>query len=301
MSALRSIRLAAVALALAFAIPGARADGIFNPGSSGSSVCGTSGQVQYNNAGSCGGFSLGTNVQTALGLTLNGSGALAATTNPAFVTPALGVATGTSLALGGATPGTNAFAVNGTTLLNGNVTIGSSSVTELFNVVSTSGAVFLSAYGGSPLQLSLANNASFGFNPNSSVTGANDTNLYRDAAGILAQRYGANAQIHRVYYSYTDASDGAWASMDAGVTTAGVVTFGTNGNGTGASTLGKLQFNVLGVNKLDYGVTTAGTWTTGGTFAAAAYIAGGSAGVSCAANSVTLLTEVVTNGIVTHC
>lgn len=45
--------------------------------------------------------SLGSGVLTALGLTLNGTGALAATTSPVFVTPTLGVASGTSLALTG--------------------------------------------------------------------------------------------------------------------------------------------------------------------------------------------------------
>jgi hypothetical protein len=46
---------------------------------------------------------LGTGVATALAATLNGSGALAATTSPTFVTPTLGAATATSIALGGST------------------------------------------------------------------------------------------------------------------------------------------------------------------------------------------------------
>jgi hypothetical protein len=55
--------------------------------------------------------------------TLNGSGNLVATTGASLVTPALGVATATSLAIGGATIGSNALAVTGTTAL-ANTTIG---------------------------------------------------------------------------------------------------------------------------------------------------------------------------------
>ncbi|MBI5465974.1 MAG: hypothetical protein HY974_01645, partial [Candidatus Kerfeldbacteria bacterium] len=51
-----------------------------------------------------------------------GSGAAVFANTPTLVTPILGVASGTSLALGGATIGTNALAVTGTTLLTGNVT-----------------------------------------------------------------------------------------------------------------------------------------------------------------------------------
>jgi hypothetical protein len=66
----------------------------------------------------------GTGVLTALGLTANGSGAISLTTSPAFVTPALGVATATTLAVGGATIGANAFAVTGTAIFSGNLTAG---------------------------------------------------------------------------------------------------------------------------------------------------------------------------------
>lgn len=65
-------------------------------------------------------------------VSFNGSGVLQASaalpsglsaTNMALTTPAIGVATGTSLALGGATLGTNAFAVTGTTALGGELTL----------------------------------------------------------------------------------------------------------------------------------------------------------------------------------
>lgn len=62
---------------------------------------GTSGDVEFNNAGVLG----------EKGVT--GTGLVALATSPALVTPALGAATGTSLAIGGATLGSNALAVTG--------------------------------------------------------------------------------------------------------------------------------------------------------------------------------------------
>lgn len=52
-----------------------------------------------------------------------GSGALVFATSPTLVTPILGVASGTSLALGGATIGANALAVTGTTALGSSLSI----------------------------------------------------------------------------------------------------------------------------------------------------------------------------------
>ena len=73
---------------------------------------GTTGRVLYDNAGV-----LGEMTNTGTG-TVN-----VLQTSPALITPALGIATGTSLALGGATIGTNALAVTGTqTITGGTVT-----------------------------------------------------------------------------------------------------------------------------------------------------------------------------------
>lgn len=53
-----------------------------------------------------------------------GTGALVFATSPALVTPALGVATATTLAIGGATIGANGLAVTGTSLFNNTITVG---------------------------------------------------------------------------------------------------------------------------------------------------------------------------------
>lgn len=63
--------------------------------------------------------------------------------------------------------------------------------------------------------------------------GASDVVLARDAAGILAQRNGANAQKLKVYRSYVDSSNGSWIEIDANSN--GNAYIGTNKNGSGVS------------------------------------------------------------------
>lgn len=66
-----------------------------------------------------------TGTMTVLGNTTTGSGStLVLASSPSLTTPALGVATGTSLALNGATLGTNALAVTGTANISGNTIVG---------------------------------------------------------------------------------------------------------------------------------------------------------------------------------
>ncbi len=74
--------------------------------------------------------------------TSTGTGNNVFATTPTLVTPVLGVATGTSLALGGATLGSNALAVTGTTLLSGALTYGG---VTLSNSVTGTGSMVLSA------------------------------------------------------------------------------------------------------------------------------------------------------------
>jgi hypothetical protein len=88
-------------------------------GSGGVFISGSStGQTQIGNGG--GGVLVGSAL-TYGGVTLansvTGTGSMVLSTSPSLVTPALGVATATSLALGGATIGTNALAVNGTSVV----------------------------------------------------------------------------------------------------------------------------------------------------------------------------------------
>jgi hypothetical protein len=76
-----------------------------------------------------------------------GSGAVVLATSPTLVTPVLGAATATSLAIGGATLGTHALAVTGTSTFNNNIGLGGNATTfiGLANSLSITGAT--SAYG----------------------------------------------------------------------------------------------------------------------------------------------------------
>lgn len=89
---------------------------------------GTDTRILRNNAGVLGEY------------TISGSGTVVAmATSPVLTTPALGVATGTSLALNGATIGSNAFAVTGLSALGSTLTITPS--TEVSPLILTGGTL----------------------------------------------------------------------------------------------------------------------------------------------------------------
>ena len=71
---------------------------------------GTNTRVLFDNVGVLGEYAI------------SGTGSVCMTTNCQMTTPTLGVAAGTSLALGGATIGPNALAVTGSSLFTGNMT-----------------------------------------------------------------------------------------------------------------------------------------------------------------------------------
>lgn len=91
---------------------------------------------------------------------------------------------------------------------------------------------------------SVVSSGSFGWDANASnITDVLDTIIVRDAAGIVAQRNGTNAQTSRVYGTYTDASNYVRASLSSSST---LVTLAAETAGTGA-------------DNVDINITTAGT------------------------------------------
>lgn len=91
---------------------------------------GTTTRILYDNAGALGEYPIGTGVATFLATPSSanlaaavtdeaGSGPLVFANTPTLVTPVLGVATATSLAIGGATLGSNGLAVTGHVLVEG--------------------------------------------------------------------------------------------------------------------------------------------------------------------------------------
>lgn len=126
--------------------------------------------------------------------------------SPTLVTPTLGVAAGTSLALGGATIGTNALAVTGTALY-------SSSVSALSFVGTAGGSAWLSSTNGT-MGFSAATNLQW--SSTASATGTADLFVTRLGAGILRARAASSAAASFSLGVYTVATLPAAATIGAG-------------------------------------------------------------------------------------
>ena len=214
-------------------------------GGGGGSPGGSNGQIQYNNSGAFGGTATGTGVLTALGSNLNGSGALVATTSPTLVTPILGAATGTSLALGGATLGSNALAVTGPIALSGSV------AAQVF--ISTNGNT--TALSGSPIEFWTAQNRS-GTRMLSTTNNAGIAGIvsFNSAIGFGADAFFADTFLTRLTTASLQLGAAANGTPVANTLSIGESATGTNivgangtirpGNGTGSGGGGSLFFDV---------------------------------------------------------
>lgn len=147
---------------------------------------GTDGRVLYDNAGVLG------------EKTVTGTGSAVLATSPTLTTPALGVATGTSLAIGGATLGSNALAVTGTASFNSTVTLGDLAITGKI-VANTAG-------------VRLASNLIYGFSSATDNSTASDTTLSRNAAGVV--QFGTTAAN----------ASGSWLAANGSVATGTITT-----------------------------------------------------------------------------
>lgn len=103
-------------------------------------------------------------------------------------------------------------------------------------------------------RLNLGVNAYLSWGSTTAAASSADTYVYRDAAGTLAQRNGANAQTLRVYNTYTDASNYERGVFDW-TTNANVLTIGTQNAGTGSARA--ISFLVGGTQKLIIGSSSA--------------------------------------------
>lgn len=108
-----------------------------------------------------------------------GSGLVVGNTSPTFITPSLGVASGTSLALGGATIGTDALGITGTATISGTLTT-NGNIAAAGDIVRT--AVF--SLRGS-LGLSLVSASGVYFSNSSSEAGTKDVSITRNGVNIL--------------------------------------------------------------------------------------------------------------------
>lgn len=118
-----------------------------------------------------------------------GTGNWVLATGPTLVTPVLGAATGTSLALNGCTIGSDNLCVTGGFTTSGAFNLGGGTFARTNNDVQ------------------IWNGAYYGWSSTTGATGTGDVKLYRDAANTLALRNGTAAQTFSVYGTYTDASN----------------------------------------------------------------------------------------------
>ena len=176
---------------------------------------GTTTRILYDNAGVLGEY------------TLSGSGTVVAmAVSPSFTTPALGVATGTSLAVNGATIGSNALAVLGPTSLgNGATTIAANGDMVLNTGLHTNSTA--QNWGAAGLFLT-RNDGVFGWSATTTITGTGDTGLSRGgSAAVVAVGNGSAGDFSGTIKATNWNSGGT-----AGVTCAGPPTAGfasTNG------------------------------------------------------------------------
>jgi len=186
-------------------------------------------------------------VDTLFGASSSGTGGAARVNGPTFTAPVLGVASATSLTVGGATLGASVIS-----LPNGGLIGNSSGNAYLYlgsgdlRLYSNSGQSNFRLQGGSAnATLTLGATTSLRWNDtNDTGAGAADLMLLRDAANTLAQRNGANAQESRIYGTFTDTSN--FRRLSLGMTTGGVATIAASGLGTGVAS----NELVFGVNAL---------------------------------------------------
>lgn len=166
-----------------------------------------------------------------------GTGAMVLATSPALVTPALGIATGTSLALGGATIGTDALGITGTVSISGN-TAHASPIT-----ITRAGTTTTTASGA-------LNNTTTGAVTVTSTTGW-------PSPGTLKTSGGNSTEF--ISYTVTDATTinatargvyGSTAATHAGVVT---ISYATQINAASASTLPMQSFWSDGTQQINAG------------------------------------------------
>jgi hypothetical protein len=198
-------------------------------------VAGSSGQLLYNNAGVNAGASTLTydgSILTTSGRFINSYNATASapakaftgtwftggtgtTTKPHLLIEPTGT-TSTSWFTFGTGIGVNAasgFAgrhldlqTNGTTLLSCGADGSSYRLRTAGGVLSTGAGVQFDSVGNGGIRLNSDRPLGWS-NANSTDSGGQDTQLWRDSASVIGQRFGTNAQTFRVYNTYTDASN----------------------------------------------------------------------------------------------
>lgn len=197
------------------------ADGPINPGGV-AGPCGSSGQIQYNNSSACGGS--GTTTDSTGDILIGSSAQISGADNVVLWRGFYSSQTGL---------GTN----NGVPAwYSGN---------NPYGLLSGNGVEVVSGAG-------------YNFHTTTAPTSSIDAEFLRDGTASVAQESGTTAQSFHVYNTLISAGNAEYGVFDW-QTTSNVLLIGTEKIGAGS--VRNLELIVGGTNELDYGVTTAGTWT----------------------------------------
>jgi hypothetical protein len=195
-----------------------------------------------------------------------GSGSAVFATSPTLTTPNIGVANGTSLALGGATIGSNALAVTGTAVISGQTTL-ATSLTGILKatsgVVSTAsaGTDYAPATSGSSI---LYGNGAGGFSNATIGAGIGFSGGALTNTGVLSNVAGTGISVSGATGNVTITNTGLLSLQQLGGGTAqtGAITFATSSQTTNGQTIGLNITN--GSGAFTFAPTISGTLTTGG-------------------------------------
>jgi hypothetical protein len=216
---------------------------------------GTTTRILYDNAGVLGEY------------TLTGSGTVAVMqTSPALVTPALGVATATSVAIGGCTISTDVLCTTGTTTLNGKTTVAGASFGLSGNISAAAWTTAGIRYANvtatmtdttSSGTVAAAYTDIFGGNTVAASNATTFTNYY--GVYIKVPVAGTNVTLTKAWALGADSI----AVNGAGSAAAPSLVLNNFENNTGwyVTAASKIGFAVTGVLKYDFGVTTGSVHT----------------------------------------
>lgn len=203
-----------------------------------------------------------------------GSGKAVFQTSPILVTPTLGVASATSVTLSSGlqfTDSTNVINFGGGLL---GVTVANANILDMNDT---------------RLRLNMTGKA---------IYFGNDLIITRDAANTLAQRNSTTAQAFRVYNTWTDASNGEWATLNFA---SNILHLGATNNGTGTARVFQIDYGGTTTAAMSIPITS-GDVTFGGVIAPTGYKSSdGTAGASTTCTIVGLTSFVVKNGLVVSC
>lgn len=115
-------------------------------------------------------------------------------------------------------------------------------------------------YDGTRLGFKVANSGGYCWSSTTTANGVLDVLLFRDAAGILAQMNSTNAQLFRIYNTFTDASNYERLEVGANPGNISANTFGMIVTNAGTGAARDMYLGTQGAGNLNFRVSAANKW-----------------------------------------